>query len=65
MVRKILRRRQVEEATGLSKSAIYQNIADGRFPKPVPITDKAVGWLADEVEAWQADRVALRDAKAA
>ncbi|MBI2798756.1 MAG: AlpA family phage regulatory protein [Gammaproteobacteria bacterium] len=32
----ILRRRQVEHRTGLSRSTLYQYIKDGCFRKPVP-----------------------------
>ena len=31
----ILRRPQVEQRTGLSRSTLYQYIMDGDFPKPV------------------------------
>ena len=31
----ILRRPQVEQRTGLSRSTLYQYIKDGDFPKPV------------------------------
>lgn len=60
MARKILRRRQVEEITGRKKSALYADIRAGRFPQPVRIgsdsPNGAVGWYADEVEAWLESR---------
>ena len=31
----ILRRKQVEQRTGLSRSTIYLRVAQGTFPKPV------------------------------
>jgi prophage regulatory protein len=58
---RILRLRQVEEATGLKKSAIYERIADGRFSKPISLGPQAVGWLESEVNDWIAQRVAERD----
>ncbi|MPZ39179.1 MAG: AlpA family phage regulatory protein [Rhizobiales bacterium] len=64
VLQRILRRSEVERATGLKRSAIYANIAAGRFPKPVPLGEKAVGWLESEIAAWQQDRVLQRDAKA-
>ena len=54
----ILRRRQVEARTGLSRSTIYQRIADGEFPAPVSIGARAVGWPSDAIDAWIADRIA-------
>ena len=48
----ILRRRQVEQRTGLSRSTLYQYMKDGCFPKPVPLGPRAVGWLESEVSDW-------------
>ncbi len=62
MVRKILRRPAVQEATGLSRSAIYEMIAKGTFPKPIKLGPRAVGWTDSDIEAWQAERIAERDA---
>jgi prophage regulatory protein len=57
----ILRRKQVEARTGLSRSSIYARLRpnpkrpgdyDPSFPKPVSVGVKAVGWIEAEVEAW-------------
>ncbi len=61
MVRRILRRREVENVTGKPRSSIYAGIAAGTFPKPIPLGEKAVGWLEDEIIQWQKDRIAERD----
>ena len=58
----ILRRPEVEERIGLRRSALYQAIQDGRFPRPVKLTPHAVGWLANEIDDWIAARSAERDA---
>jgi prophage regulatory protein len=55
----ILRRRQVEAQTGLSRSAIYEGVLQGTFPRPIHIGTRAVGWLAAEVDAWIAARIAV------
>ncbi|MCM0608385.1 MAG: AlpA family transcriptional regulator [Ideonella sp. WA131b] len=52
----ILRRPQVEQRTGLSRSTLYQYIQDGQFPRPVSLGARAVGWLESEVNAWIAAR---------
>jgi predicted DNA-binding transcriptional regulator AlpA len=44
----ILRRKQVEQRTGLSRSTIYLRIAQGTFPKTVSLGARAVGWLDSE-----------------
>ncbi|WP_153111154.1 helix-turn-helix transcriptional regulator [Propionivibrio limicola] len=57
----IIRRKQVEARTGLSRSSIYARLRhnpkrpgdyDPTFPKPVSVGAKAVGWIESEVEAW-------------
>lgn len=55
----ILRRKQVETRTGLSRSTIYQYIKDGVFPKPVPFGPRAVGRLESDVSDWIAGRVKI------
>ena len=49
---KILRRRQVERRTGLSRSSIYERIKLGSFPAPIRLGGRAVGWLEIEVDGW-------------
>jgi len=61
--RRVLRRRDVEELVGLSRSTIYRLLDQGRFPQPIPLTRSAVGWLEHEVSAWVEDRQAERDAE--
>ena len=52
---KFLRRKQIEELTGLARSTIYDRIKAGTFPKPVKIGGRAVAWLQSEIDAWQSD----------
>ncbi len=57
----ILRRKQVEKRTGLSRSTIYLRIQEGTFPKPISLGARAVGWLENEIEAWLAARIEIRN----
>jgi len=57
----ILRRKQVEQRTGLSRSTIYLSIHEGTFPRPIKLGARAVGWLENEIEAWLAGRMEIRD----
>jgi len=41
---------------GLGRSAIYNMRGAGTFPKPVKLGARAVGWIADDVAAWIAQR---------
>lgn len=52
MAEKHLRRRAVEEITGLSRSTIYDMMSKGLFPRPVRLTGKAVGWPESAIAAW-------------
>lgn len=54
----VLRRRTVEARTGLSRSTIYLRMAQGTFPKSIPLGPRAIGWLEVEVEAWLQAQVA-------
>ena len=57
----ILRRKQVEARTGLSRSGIYARLKhnpkrprdyDPTFPHQVSVGAKSVGWIESEIEAW-------------
>ena len=53
----ILRRKQVQARTGLSRSTIYLYIKAEQFPKPVALGPRAVGWIEAEVAEWIANRL--------
>jgi prophage regulatory protein len=57
----IARLPDVKSRTGLSKTGIYRLIAQGQFPRAVPLGPRTVGWLAEDVDQWIASRVAARD----
>ncbi len=58
MAYSIFRLPRVKSYTGLSRSAIYQRIAEGTFPKQINLGGRAVGWLAADIENWIKQRVA-------
>lgn len=53
---RILRRPEVETRTGLSRSTIYAMMAEGRFPQPVLLGKRAVGWTDTSIRQWLDDR---------
>lgn len=63
---RLLRRKQLEEAIGLSRSNIYSRMDknsphyDATFPIPVKIGGRAVAWVLAEVESWIDSRIAAR-----
>ena len=52
---------KVMARTGIGKSTVYRLISEGKFPRPVPLGARAVGFLSEEVDAWIDARVAARD----
>lgn len=54
--RRILRRAEVEQKTGISRAHIYALMKEGKFPKALRIGVRAVGWDSVEVEQWLAER---------
>lgn len=56
MSERILRRREVEQRTGLSRSTLYDYIARGYFPKPVKLGPRASGWKETAVDQWIEER---------
>lgn len=61
---RLIRCRDVESATGLSKATIYRHMQAGNFPSTVVI-GRAARWSQREVQQWVKDRLAERDCKAA
>jgi len=37
---------------GMSKSTIWRLVREGKFPKPIKLSDKVTVWKADTVLAW-------------
>lgn len=57
---RILSKNDVIHLTGLSKSTIYMYIRDSKFPSPVKIGVRRVGWLESEISNWLQDKVSKR-----
>ncbi|HBP6664557.1 MULTISPECIES: helix-turn-helix transcriptional regulator [Pseudomonadaceae] len=58
---RLIRRPEVRERVGLSTSTLYEMIAAGDFPAPIPIGRQAVAWLESEVDAWIEQKIKQRD----
>ena len=46
--------------TGLGRSTLYALVAAGAFPAPVKLSIRAVGWRAEEIDAWLNARATSR-----
>lgn len=58
---KLMRLKEVMEMTGLSRSYVYQLMAEGDFPQSVSLGARAVAWVESEVQDWILERIARRD----
>lgn len=56
---------EVIERTGLSRRTLYQEISEGRFPRPAQLTARRVGWPENDVNSWIDSKIAARDGVAA
>jgi prophage regulatory protein len=57
---KVLRLPKLEAKIGFKHSTIYKWMNEEGFPRPIPLGQKAVGWLEHEVDAWLEAQAAKR-----
>lgn len=57
--KRVLRLREVQSLTGLSRTQIYVR---EDFPQPIRLGPNTAGWLQGEVLAWLDERIAAREA---
>ena len=58
---RIIRMKTVLARTGLSRSTLYRKIAEGTFPRQIPISVHGAGWHESAVNRWIANPVAYRE----
>jgi prophage regulatory protein len=51
--RKMLNLKQVLAIVPFSRSTIYREMEEGRFPKAREIAPRRIAWYEDDVAAWQ------------
>ena len=54
---KLLRLPDVQSITRLSKSTIYARIAEGTFPRQIPLGPRLVVWVESDIQNWIAEQV--------
>lgn len=57
MSKAILRLNATLAKTGLSRSVLYSEISKGNFPKQISLSERSVGFLESEVDAWIDERI--------
>lgn len=60
---KLIDFKQLKPEKGLSYSRdhLRRKCKAGEFPKPISVSDRRIAWIEDEVDAWLADRIAMRN----
>lgn len=49
---KVIRKPEVCQRIGLGQSSLARLVREGKFPKPIALGPRAVGWVEDQVDAW-------------
>lgn len=58
MCYQFLRLPEVLRRTGLSRTALYEQIRHKTFPKPIQIAKRSVAWTDEDVNRWCNERIA-------
>ena len=59
---KLIPREEVLAWVGVSRQSLYKWVKKGTFPKPVRLSKSGGGWIPEELQAWEQDRIAEREA---
>ena len=52
MVKKLMTVKEVCEALGLSRVTIWRMVKDGKFPKPIKVSERKRVWPVTDVEGY-------------
>lgn len=56
---RIIRRAELLTIIGVSRSTLYQWMADGIFPRPIKLGRRAVGWPSSALNLWLNSRAEI------
>ena len=59
--RTVLRLPAVIAKVGLKRDLIYRGAREGWFPKPIKLSERASGWIEDEIDLYLERRIAALD----
>jgi predicted DNA-binding transcriptional regulator AlpA len=59
----LIRLPEVCNRTQLSKATIYKMLGNGTFPKQVNLNERAVAFVATEIDGWIQSRIAKRETR--
>ena len=50
--RRIIRREEVTRLTGIARATLYKLIKEGKFPVPLRLGERSVGWRLSDIDEW-------------
>jgi len=53
---RVKRRTEAAQHVGLSVTTVLKLTRDGKFPKPIKLTEKSVGWKVEDLDRWVNER---------
>ncbi len=56
IMQKIYRLKNVIEVTGMSRSTIYRLMDQDKFPKPIKLSQRIIGFLEEDIDQWIQNR---------
>jgi len=48
---------EVKQRIGVSASSIWSWVKQGKFPKPIRLSENCTAWEAEAVDRWAAERI--------
>ena len=54
---KLIAMKDVQSATGLSRTAVYEKVRVGDFPPSIRVSDRSVRWIYHEVQEWITEQI--------
>jgi predicted DNA-binding transcriptional regulator AlpA len=49
----LIRLAELSKLLGVARSTIYKCMAEGSFPRPVRVSERAVRWRMEDIESWR------------
>ena len=65
VAQRLIRRKEVQDKTGLGTSSIYAMMKQGKFPKAINISERRVAWIESDIDSWIAERITSHNASIA
>ena len=57
---KLLRVKEVVKKTSVGKSTIWAWVKEGKFPKPIKLSDRISVWKESDIDAWIESKIDSR-----